>query len=240
MHAHNTCSWHAQHTCNKPCRANQSATLFEFGKAFKPHSLPLTELPDEVETLTIGLYGKGDFFLLKGIIAFMLKELGCEFDVVRSKETYLHPGISADIIVNDEKIGYFGEVHPQVAKNFELAQTTYIASIDFDKLSKHANQAVSYKAIAKFPAVERDLSLVVNDDVAVGDLIKASKQNIHILEEVKLFDVYKGNQVEQGKKSVSLSFKFRSENKTLTDNEIEKQMKKILSTLQNNFDAKLR
>ena len=107
-------------------------------------------------------------------------------------------------------------------------------------MSKHVNSAVTYKAIAKFPAVERDLSLVVNDDVAVGDLIKASKQNIHILEEVKLFDVYKGNQVEQGKKSVSLSFKFRSENKTLTDNEIEKQMKRILSNLQNNFDAKLR
>ena len=221
-------------------RANQSATLFEFGKVFKPHSLPLTELPDEVETLTIGLYGRGDFFLLKGIITLMLKELGCEFDVVRSKETYLHPGISADIIINDEKVGCFGEVHPQVAKNFELSQATYIATIDFDKLSKHVNKTVTYKAIAKFPAVERDLSLVVDDSVAVGDLIKASKQNIHILEDVKLFDVYKGNQVEQGKKSVSLSFKFRSENKTLTDNEIEKQMKRILSNLQNNFDAKLR
>ncbi|MBR2030266.1 MAG: phenylalanine--tRNA ligase subunit beta, partial [Clostridia bacterium] len=221
-------------------RANQSAALFEFGKVFKPHSLPLTELPDEVETLTIGLYGKGDFFLLKGIIAFIMKELGCEFDVVRSKEPFLHPGISADIIVNDEVVGCFGEVHPQVAKNFELSQATYVASIDFDKLSKHVNTAVTYKAIAKFPAVERDLSLVVDDSVAVGDLIKAAKQNVHILEEVKLFDVYKGNQVEQGKKSVSLSFKFRSENKTLTDNEIEKQMKRILSNLQNNFDAKLR
>ncbi len=221
-------------------RSNLNASLFEFGKVFKPHSLPLEDLPTETETLCIGLYGNGNFFKLKGIITAILNEFGCELDVVRSKQPFLHPGISADIIINDDIVGYFGEVHPNVAKNYDLGQTTYIATIDFDALSKHFNKQITYKAIAKFPAVERDLSVVVDDDVAVGDLIKASKENIYILEEVKLFDVYKGNQVESGKKSVSLSFRFRSENKTLTDNEIEKNMKKILGALQTKFNAKLR
>lgn len=221
-------------------RSNPDAALFEFGKVFKPHSLPLEDLPSEIETLSIGLYGDGNFFKLKGIITAILSEFNCDFDVVRSNQPFLHPGVSADIIINNNRVGYFGEVHPNVANNYDLSVPTYIATIDFDLTSKFFNHQIIYKSIAKYPAVERDLSLVVDDDIAVGDLIKASKENIHSLEEVKLFDIYKGNQVESGKKSVSLSFKFRSENKTLTDNEIEKNMKKILGTLQTKFNANLR
>lgn len=219
-------------------RANQSAALFEFGKVFIPK--PAEELPDEIETLCIGMYCNGDFFKLKGILSVLFEELGCVMEVSKAAENYLHPGVSANIIVDGETVGCFGEVHPQVAKNYQLPTTTYIATINFDKLDAHLTSAVKYKTIAKFPAVERDLSLVVNDDVSVGDLIKDAKQNIHILEEIKLFDIYKGSQVEKGKKSVSLSLRFRSESKTLTDDEIEKSMKKILGALQNKYDAKLR
>lgn len=221
-------------------RANQSACLFEFGKAFKPETLPLEDLPYENERLCVGMYGCGDFFRMKGIISVLLKEYGCEFDVTPSQKPYLHPGVSADIYVDGDCVGCFGAVHPNVAENYQLSAQTFIADIDFDKLSKHFNHTVKFKPIAKFPAVERDLSIVVDEDIPVGDIIKAAGQNIHVLEEVSLFDIYKGNQVEHGKKSVSLSFRFRSESKTLTDDEIERHMKKILGTLQNKFNAKLR
>lgn len=221
-------------------RANEKATLFEFGKVFVPEKLPLEDLPAEKETLSIGMYGNGDFFRLKAIVSILLEELGCELKVEKSDKEYLHPGVSANIYANGKFVGYFGEVHPTVAKNYEMNNTSYIAEIDFDKLEECAQHKVTYKNIAKFPAVQRDLSLVVDDEVTVGELIEAARQNVHLLEEVSLFDVYKGNQVEQGKKSVSLSFKFRSENKTLTDDEIEKQMKRILSNLQSKCNAKLR
>ena len=221
-------------------RANEKATLFEFGKVFVPEKLPLEDLPAEKETLSIGMYGNGDFFRLKAIVSILLEELGCELKVEKSDKEYLHPGVSANIYANGKFVGYFGEVHPTVAKNYEMNNTSYIAEIDFDKLAECAQHKVTYKNIAKFPAVQRDLSLVVDDEVTVGELIEAASQNVHLLEEVSLFDVYKGNQVEQGKKSVSLSFKFRSENKTLTDDEIEKQMKRILSNLQSKCNAKLR
>ena len=158
----------------------------------------------------------------------------------RSDRPYLHPGVSADIVVDGEVVGCFGAVHPNAAEKYQLTEETFIADIDFDRLSAHFNETVKFKAIPKFPAVERDLSVVVDESVPVGELIAAAKQNIPVLEEVSLFDIYQGNQVEKGKKSVSLSFRFRSESKTLTDDEIEKHMKKILGALQHGFDAKLR
>ena len=221
-------------------RANRAACLFEFGKVFKPMSIPLEDLPYENERLCVGFYGGGNFFRLKGIITALLGEFGCDLEVKRSDRPYLHPGVSADIVVDGEVVGCFGAVHPNAAEKYQLTEETFIADIDFDRLSAHFNETVKFKAIPKFPAVERDLSVVVDESVPVGELIAAAKQNIPVLEEVSLFDIYQGNQVEKGKKSVSLSFRFRSESKTLTDDEIEKHMKKILGALQHGFDAKLR
>ena len=165
-----------------------------------------------------------------------------EYEIVEEKDCpAFHPGRTAKIIINGQKIGTIGEVHPEVTEKFEGPERTYIGVIEVEPLVEKACMTAKYKPLPKFPAVTRDIAMVVKDGIFVKQIEDIIKQRAgRILEEIKLFDVYKGKQVPEGMKSVAYSIIFRAEDKTLTDEDVNKAMGKILDALRNNLDAQLR
>ena len=226
-------------------RRNESAGLFEVAKVYLPHELPLTELPDEPEVLTIGAYGNNmDFYDIKGYVEYLLDRLGMadKAEFIPDKETpWMHPGRCAYVHVGDENIGYLGEVHPSVADNYSIKTKVYVAVLYIKALADYASLVTEYKPLPKYPSVTRDISMLVKDDVFVNQIEKVikSKAGKH-LEKVTLFDVYKGNQIPEGMKSVSYSITFRADDKTLVDDDVTSAMKNILDALENELNAVLR
>lgn len=226
-------------------RRNEEAALFEIGKIFIPKALPLTELPYEPKKLTIGMYGKDtDFFTIKGIIEHLFDVLGisekAEFNP-QSDITWMHPGRTAEIYINGENAGYVGEIHPTVADNYSIETRVYFAVVDFEALVNNACLVAEYKPLPKYPAITRDISMVINDKVFVKDIEKSIKENGgNLIESVKLFDVYQGSQIDRGFKSVSYSITFRAADRTLVDDDVNPAMKKILASLEKDFGANLR
>ena len=224
------------------CETNQSKgnyefKLFEYARVYLSEEAQLTKLPQEKDTLTLAVSGY-DFYTVKSDIIQTLNALGIDVKIQRSNESILHPGISADIYANGEKIGYFGQIHPVVAQNFSLANV-YVAEIDFDKVLPLYNPTIKLQPIPKFPAIDRDFAFVVDDGVMAEQIVEIIKSTCPLCESVKVFDVYKGNQIEFGKKSVALSVKFRGE-QTLKDADIDPQINKCLKTLNEKLGAKLR
>lgn len=226
-------------------RRNKEVHLFEIGKVYLPKELPLKELPVEREVLTIAMYGNVDFYDAKGAFENIFNGLGMINKVEYSPlETlsYMHPGRTA--IITDEKndeIGYVGEIHPQIASNYEIETKVYFGVLYIDKLVELANFDISYKSLPKFPTMQRDIAMLVKDEINVKEIEKIIKsKGGKLLESVKLFDVYKGEQIEKGYKSVAYSILFRSNEKTLTDEEVNSPMKKILKELEEKLQAQLR
>lgn len=226
-------------------RRNKEVHLFEIGKVYLPKELPLKELPVEREVLTIAMYGNVDFYDAKGAFESIFNGLGMINKVEYSPlETlsYMHPGRTA--IITDEKndeIGYVGEIHPQIASNYEIETKVYFGVLYIDKLVEIANFDISYKSLPKFPTMQRDIAMLVKDEINVKEIEKIIKaKGGKLLESVKLFDVYKGEQIEKGYKSVAYSILFRSNEKTLTDEEVNSPMKKILKELEEKLQAQLR
>ncbi len=215
--------------------------FFEISKRFIPKSLPVTEQPDELATMSVGVYGEGeDFFTLKGLIEAVCKVFGAHTQYVRSNEPYLHPGRQALIKANNKEIGVFGEVHPSVATEYGIEQRIYVAEIKLDVLLTIEKRKTTYKALPKFPAVERDFAMLVDKDVPVGDIEKAISSGAgRLLEKLDLFDVYQGAQIPEGKKSVAYSVSLRSADSTLSDKEIEEVSNKIIKKLES-IGAQLR
>ncbi len=225
-------------------RRNKEAALFEIAKIYTPKAVPVTELPTETPTLTMGLYGNMDFYDLKGILEHIFQVLGMkgkvEFD---TEETlpWMHPGRTAKMTVAGEAIGYLGEVHPSVAKKYEIGTSSYLAVVDMEKLIQYANREIIYRPLPKFPAMSRDIAMLVKEDVTVKMLHDTiAKHGGEFVEEIKLFDVYQGSQIEEGHKSVAYSIDFRSPERTLTENDVNQAMEAILSALKNECNANLR
>lgn len=225
-------------------RRNESAGLFEVAKVYIPKALPLTELPHEIPTLTMGMYGNMDFYDLKGIVEHLMNVLGMGKNAEYAAEKslpWMHPGRTASVTVNGERLGYLGELHPAVAKNYGIGTKAYLAVLDMEKVIANANRSVVYQALPKFPAITRDIAMLVNEDVTVKEIADIIKKNGGAyLEDVKLFDVYQGAQVGAGKKSVAYSISFRSAVKTLTDGDIAGAMDAILKELADALGAQLR
>ncbi len=225
-------------------RRNESAGLFELARVYIPESLPLVDLPHEIPTLTMGMYGNMDFYDMKGIVEHLMSVLGMTdvAEYIPEKELpWMHPGRTASVVVKGETVGYLGELHPAVAKNYGIGTRAYLAVMDMEKLTHYANRSVVYKALPKFPAITRDIAMLVKEDVTVkeiADIIKANGGAY--LEEVKLFDVYQGAQIEAGCKSVAYSIAFRSAEKTLSDTDIADAMDAILKELAEKLGAQLR
>ncbi len=216
-------------------RRNKDVRLYELGNIYLPKSLPVTELPDERTMFTLGMYGKGDFFDMKGVCEEFFEKIGMKKKVTydpNSGKPFLHPGRQANMIYEGKVVGYLGEVHPAVADNYSIGEKAYIAVIDILDVLEFAGFNHKYTGIAKYPAVTRDLSLVVPHAVLAGQIEEIFDQRGgNILESYQLFDIYEGAQIEKGFKSMAYSLVFRAHDKTLGENEISAAMKKIINGL---------
>ncbi len=218
-------------------RRNKDVRLYEMGNIYLPKQLPLTELPEERMQLTFGMYGDGDFFTMKGVIEELLYQTGlrkkAQYDP-HAELPFLHPGRKAAIVYEGAVIGYLGEVHPTVAANYAIKERVYIAVIDMPEMVSRASFDYKYEGITNFPVSSRDLSMVVPKNILVGDIEKVFEENGgKYLENYELFDVYEGEQIEKGFKSVAYSLKFRGKDKNLEESDITGAMDKILSGLKN-------
>ena len=217
-------------------RRNKDVRLYELGNIYLPKSLPLTELPEERMQFTLGMYGKGDFFSMKGVVEEFFEKIGMErketYDPNAGKP-YLHPGRQANIVYEGKVIGYLGEIHPEVADNYGIGDRAYVAVIDMPEIMEYATFDRKYTGIAKYPAVTRDISMVVPKNVLVGEIENViEKKGGSYLESYALFDLYEGAQIKEGFKSVAYSIVFRAKDKTLEEADVSAAMKKILKALE--------
>ncbi len=232
-------------------RSNPSASLFEMAKVFIPregivtniHGLEGT-LPDERIKVTVGFYGAGGFSRMKGICEEILRFAGIDnakYVAVSDNPTF-HPGRTAKIVLPDgTDLGIFGELHPVTRENYTFSCPVYIAELDLGLIRDHSGAEKKYKPLPKFPAVSRDFSLVCDEEVEVGTLEEAmSSCGVKILESITLFDVYRGSQLPEGKKSVSFSVMLRAADHTLTVDEADKATKKILGALEHKLGVTIR
>ncbi len=214
-------------------RRNKDVKLYELAKVYVP--VEGEDLPDERVQFTLGVYGDGDFFTMKGVVEEFLEKIGMsarpEYDPEAGK-TFLHPGRQAEILYKDTVIGYLGEVHPDVADTYGLGERTYIAVLDLPEILPFASFDRKYEGIAKFPAVTRDISMVMPKTVLVGEVEKIiEKRGGKLLEKYNLFDIYEGAQIKEGFKSVAYTISFRAKDRTLEDKDIQPIMEKILGDL---------
>ncbi len=216
-------------------RRNKSARLYEIGNVYLPKALPLTELPDEVSMMTLGMYGEGDFFTMKGVLEEMFGKLGITKSFTYDPKggyPYLHPGRQAAIKDGDTVIGYIGQLHPQVVENYDMKGEVYVAVLELPKVTALATFDRKYEGIAKFPASTRDLSMVMDKTIFVGQIEDIIRKNGgKLLESYQLFDVYEGEQVGAGKKSVAYSMTFRAKDRNLETEEVNAVTNKIIEGL---------
>ena len=215
---------------------NENVRLYELGNIYIPKALPLTELPDERVQFTLGMYGDGDFFTMKGVIEEFLDKLGMtgrKSYRPNSGKTFLHPGRQADVYYGDKLLGFLGEVHPLVASAYGIGEKAYIAVLDMPAVTELATFDRKYAGIAKFPAVSRDISMVVPKQILAGEIEDVIIQRGgKILESCQLFDIYEGAQIRSGFKSMAYSITFRAKDRTLEEGDITAAMKKIWNGLE--------
>ncbi len=220
-------------------RKNKDIEIFEIGKVFENHRDEKDNLPIESKVLAYLTLNKVDFFYVKSIVEMLSSKLGVNFSYHPVTCEFLHPNIAASINIGNKRIGLIGKIHPQVAKNYDINTDCYYFELCLNVLPPKKFKKV--KPLPKFPAAHRDLAVVVKNDVEVGAMIDSIKRAVNnILEDVELFDVYEGEQVSVGFKSVAFNLTFRKVDSTLTQEEINGAFDKILNKLESTFDAKLR
>lgn len=217
-------------------RRNKDVRLYELGNIYLPKELPLTELPEERMQFTLGMYGEGDFFSMKGVVEEFFDKIGMRKKEVydpNSGKSFLHPGRQANIVYEGTVVGYLGEVHPTVAEAYGIGGRAYVAVLDMPAVVSFATFDRKYSGIAKFPAVTRDISMVVPKEILAGQIEEMIEQRGGaILESYHLFDLYEGAQIKEGFKSIAYSIVFRANDRTLEESDITKAMKKILNGLE--------
>lgn len=219
-----------------------SGRLFELANVYIPKSLPLESLPDERPALAFALFGEGeDFFTAKGCVENIAEYFGLELSYERGSYSFMHGGRCADIFCGGEKIGFFGEVHPDVLEEFDIRQRIYIGEIDYRKLEKNIRYYKGFKPIPKFPEVDRDIAIIVSEDATCGQLLDTiRRKGGALLKEAQLFDCYIGGQIEKGKKSMAFSLRFGAEDRTLKVEEVDQAIERILKALGQEHGAVLR
>lgn len=217
-------------------RRNKDVRLYELGNIYLPKALPLTELPQERMQLTLGMYGAGDFFSMKGVIEEFFEKIGLWKKAAYDPDAgrpYLHPGRQADIIYDGASVGYLGEIHPDVADTYGIGERAYIAVIDMPEITQRATFDRKYKGIARYPAVTRDISMVMPKEVLASQIeeVIEAKGGAY-LESYALFDLYEGEQIKEGCKSMAYSIVFRAKDKTLEEADVSSAMEKILKAFE--------
>ena len=224
---------------------NENVRLFDISRVYYNNQNQIQEnkLPEEENILTIAMYGNCDFYDIKGYVENVLKECNVKRYEIRKEESKLsyHPGRAANICVGKDTIITFGEIHPIVQENYGIGEKVYLAEIHTDKILKYAAKEKKYTPIPKYPAVERDIAIIVGEEVEVGEIERViSKKCRKVLEELKLFDVYRSGKLGENKKSVAYAIKFRAEDRTLTEDEINTYMATIINDLEKELKANLR
>lgn len=223
---------------------NKDGIFFETSKVFAPKALPLKDFPVETETLCVGMYGADyDFFALKGLLDSVFSAFKIDKTTyARVNKPYLHEGRSAEIFVGDESVGYVGEVYPDVQDAYDIDTRVYVAEINLVKLFAHAVDHREFKALPKYPAISRDLALLVKDGVSSDQVVAVIKKvtNRKLLESVEIFDVYKGQGVPKGNTSIALTVVFRAPDRTLTDDEVQAEIDHALKSMKRKYRVKLR
>ena len=217
-------------------RRNKDVRLYEMGNIYIPKQIPLTELPEERMQFTLGMYGEGDFFTMKGVVEEFFDSIGMTQKVgyePNAGKPFLHPGRQANIFFSGKLVGFLGEIHPEVCDNYDIGTKVYVAVLDMPEVEAFATFERKFEGIAKYPAITRDISMVVPKEILVGQIETIIEQRGgKILETYKLFDIYEGSQIKEGYKSVAYSIAFRAKDRTLEDNDVNAAMKKILNGLE--------
>ena len=227
-------------------RKNDSAKLFDLSKNYQNNNgqIEQGEVPLQEEILTLGAYCEGmDFYVLKGIIENILEAIHINhYDIEKEEENgSYHPGRCANLKIGKDIIATFGEVHPEVLLNYDINKRVYLAELNITKLAKYSRVSKKYVEVPKFPAVERDIAIIVDESTEVGKIEKIiTKNSKKWLEKLTLFDIYRNEKLGENKKSVAYSMVFRDKNKTLSDEEINAIMEKIITNLQKELGAELR
>ena len=217
-------------------RRAKSACLYELGNIYLSEEEVLTKLPEERKQLTLGMFGNGDFFTMKGVVEELLLKAGMhsrpEYDA-EAGVPFLHPGRQAKILYEGTVIGYLGEVHPTAGENYGITTRAYLAVLDLPAVMPFASFDRKFEGIAKYPAMSRDISLVVPKNIKAAEIEKILLQRGgKILESFGLFDLYEGSQVAEGMKSMAYTLTFRNKERTLSDDEVASAMKKIMNGLE--------
>lgn len=217
--------------------------LFEVGAVYVPEELPLKQLPHEYRRLAMGICGKfQDFYDLKRAIETVFFKLKIKnYTFVQHQHFAFHPGRCAKIMIGEKELGIAGEIHPNILENYDVGNRVYIAEIDLDFLLDKACTDVKFTALPKFPASDRDLAIIVEEKVPAGDIIQAiRKTGGDIVEKIELFDIYRGDQIQRGFKSLAFSIIYRAKDKTLTDEEVNCIHERVRKTLAEKFNGTLR
>ncbi|HYF83456.1 MAG TPA: phenylalanine--tRNA ligase subunit beta [Clostridia bacterium] len=216
--------------------------FFELAKVYLSEVLPLEGLAEEKETLTIGMYGNVDFFDMKGVVENLLEELNIyKYRILSSNNDSMHPGRTAELLINNKRVGCLGEVHPDVLDNYDIPVVVYIAELNFEEILKQSDMNIKYRSLPKYPSVARDIAVVVTEEITAGQVEEIIRnKGGKLIEEVKLFDIYRGSQIEEGYKSMAYSIVYRSDEKTLSEEDIAKVHNKIVNSLINQVGAALR
>ena len=216
--------------------------FFELSKVYLAEELTVEKLAEERETLTIGMYGDVDFFDLKGVIENLMDELHIDkYRILSSNNDSMHPGRTAELLINNRRIGCLGEVHPEVLDKYDIPVRVYIAELNFEEILRQCNMNIKYKALPKYPSVARDIAIVVAEEITAGQIEEIIRnKGGKLVEDVKFFDIYRGSQIKEGYKSMAYSIVYRSDEKTLSEEDITRVHNKIISSLENQIGAELR
>jgi phenylalanyl-tRNA synthetase beta chain len=225
-------------------QGNKDVGMFEIGRIFNDSKINCDGQPVEAEDLCIAFYGgDGDFYTLKGYVQGLLDKLGIpdvEYTVEKGIATY-HPGRCANIIANGELIGTMGEIRPDVSERYGIDEDVYLCELFFSAVMRQTDTELIYKPLPKYPAVTRDIAVLVDEEVTIASMEHIIKeQGGSILESVSLFDVYRGKQIDEGKKSVAFALVYRDPERTLKDEEVSQQQEKVIAGLEAECGAELR
>jgi len=223
-------------------RGIESMRVYEIGNIFLPNS-NADSLPEEKAMICMGMYGDKDFYFLKDVIETLLERLGIkDVKYIRELENPVyHPGRTAKMVKDNKVLGVFGEIHPDIMKNYDFDKRVYIGELDFNNIFEFTNLDRKYTELPRYPSIVRDIAIVVDEDITVSDIEEVINTNgKELIEKIELFDIYRGNQIDPGKKSLAFSIVYRSSEKTLKDEEVNQIQKKIIDDLEEKFQAKLR
>ncbi len=219
-------------------KGNMEGKVYELAKVYIPKTLPLEGFPEERDTLSLGMWGKYGFFDMKGVFEDIADLMHTRFEFAPAEREFLHPGKCAEVFSDGVKIGYFGMLSPEIAAELSLDRDAYLGEIDYEELKKHA-RAFRYSPLPAFPEETRDLALICGKDVTCGEIEKEIYAACKFVSEVKLFDVYEGEQIESGKKSMAFSVTFTPKDEDISAR-VDGFVKKILGNLKFKLGAELR